>query len=175
MAIRATGLILLLAAGLALAACQPAQQIASKPVKASLRKTVPAEQMLGRTSVVVRTYKKEADGSTSEVTGAKCTLRSRELAAQVTTPQIVNYPVFLQAARFANRGKPGNMVVTCKVAGMTGTKTIAAFAGVPSKSNSSTSFVNGQAVTTSSYGLHGKQLATSQPWGYGGLIRVDLQ
>jgi hypothetical protein len=113
---RATVLIGLALFGLA--ACQTGIEPTLQPVKAALSGSVSQDRLLGTQSIMIRTYTGKGSAR-AEVSGQPCTLSAAEFSAKVTTPQAVIVPTFLQGARFANRGRPGALTVTCNGAATT--------------------------------------------------------
>lgn len=78
-------------------------------------RTIPQDQSLGTYVANVRSFVMQG-GDRVEVVGARCTLRSRDVTATVTTPALVHVPLYIQGARFTDRGRPSKMTVTCKSA-----------------------------------------------------------
>jgi hypothetical protein len=172
------GLVWAVASAALLIACTSGLEITRAPVTAAARVAVPAERVAGQTGLVVRAYQKDASGKSVEVQNAVCDLRSPEFQARVSTPQQVRYPQFIQAARFAGRGQPGTLTVTCRAGNAQGQTTSDAVPlnvtptySAPVTTTTST----GQTLTTSTSTLYSKQLASSYPWHYGAIIRVDME
>lgn len=158
-----------LLAAMLLTACGLEQlDIVSAPTKARMVRSVPDARLLGWSGTPVRTYLKEGEKRGAEIAGAVCQIRARDFRATVTTPAIVELPVYVQGARFAERGKPGPIDITCRVDGKSGRATIEAMAsGAQNMSYHSPGYTTngtyaGGTTTTVFYG----QLASSYPWRY---------
>ncbi len=164
-----------------LAACEDPMAVSGPPKTASVSKSLPQERVLGTASSVIRTFHLNAEGKREEIGGVPCTVRSRHFSAKIVSPQRVNYPSFLQAARFEDRGHPGTLTVSCSGGGKSGAFTVdaapanlatgAIHARVDAVYSDGTRTTQGGAFTAP---IHSKQLASSYPWSYAGTIIVDL-
>lgn len=151
-------------------ACQSGVAPTLKPVSAALSGGVSRDRLIGSHPVMVRTYS-SASGKRVEVAGIPCTLRATEFSAAVVTPQIASLPMFLQGTRFANRGRPGPMTVTCKGVSV---KVDSFPIGGSAAPNTTTSGTPGQAgyMQTTTGVFVGNSGA--RPWGYPAAVAVDL-
>ncbi|MEP4197622.1 MAG: hypothetical protein ABJL99_18520 [Aliishimia sp.] len=165
-------LTVLLAATLVSACATPRLEINPKVVDMTKRVAVPDAQLAGPARALVRTYVKGSDGKNVELGNAVCTLRSREYSGRVTTPQLVKYTAFLQAARFKGRGKPGPLVVTCLADGKKATTTLEPIP-LGAETRRTSDYVDGQ-IAVQTVVLSG-QLASSYPWGYPYAINLVLE
>lgn len=158
---------------LLLSGCAPtASDLPEKSVVLAKRMAISQDRTIGQSASVVRTFTKDATGKSVEVRNAICDVRSDELSGRVTSPQRIVYPVFIQAARFKNRGKPGNLVVSCKASGKAGTVVLEPGPGNLAGRTNTTTDSNG--VTVSMVPLL-RSISSSYPWVYQGAIRVELE
>ena len=69
-------------------------------------------------STLVRSYATGADGERVEVKGAVCSASNAVISVRnVTTPALVEMPMYLQADRFKNQGKPPALNWRCSYQG----------------------------------------------------------
>ena len=67
------------------------------------------------TTMVIRSYKLDADGKRVEIGGVQCSAKNKWLSMPtVTTPAQIIAPTYLQADRFANGGQPPALQITCR-------------------------------------------------------------
>ncbi len=161
----------------AIAACADTSlPVSGQPVTMTQSRAVDAAQTIGGSTTLVRTFTADADGKLVEVSGVTCRMRSDQLTAQVITPQYVTYPNFLQASRFANRGQPDPLVVTCRNGEASATQVVPAFpqGGAGARSTTSTSTSGTTTVSTSLVPLTGN-VASSYPWTFPSQIRVTIE
>ena len=154
---------------LLLAACQADVAPTLKPVDAKISGGVGSDRLIGSQTVTVRSFA-QVDGKRTEVPGVACTVRAAEFSANVVTPQGVVIPSFLQGERFAKRGQPGQMAVTCKGKAVA----FAAFpagGSVPVTTSSGTPGQPGYMQTTTGVLVGNK---SAQPWVYPAVVAVDL-
>lgn len=92
-------------------------------VKARIQPGINSDRISNHTTTMaVRTYAvgEEKGKRGPEITGAKCTLVSDELRAEIVTPGQVVLPNFRQKKEFEARGVPGSLLVTCKTPSLSG-------------------------------------------------------
>lgn len=118
------------------AACdvQPPVKITSEPAAVSFVSGAPDGRIRqDRTETVVRAYKsaQTEDGKATrlEVAGARCTLTSDHIRAEVITPQAVQLPKYDQQAKLEDRGVPPSVLVKCKADKLEGQALLAAKPG----------------------------------------------
>lgn len=164
-------------AALGLAACAPdGLEITSAPQSMKKLRTIPQDRSLGTSVATVRAYVEQGD-ETVEVAGARCTLRSRDVSATVTTPAMVRLPLYVQGARFADRGRPSDLTLSCRAPQGSGSEVVEPGpVGQSTSTDHSTVYANGQptAGSVSTTTFH-SQLASSYPWGYGARLGVVLK
>lgn len=119
-----------------LGACdvQPPVKITSEPAAVSFVSGAPDGRIRGdRTETVVRAYRaaqtEDGKATSVEVSGARCTLTSDHIRAEVITPQAVQLPKYDQQAKFENRGVPPSILVKCKADNLEGQALLAAQPG----------------------------------------------
>lgn len=153
---------LICAAGF-LAACSTSMDV-SNTAEAKLRKTVP--NAFDSYDQTLRAYQK-VGGKRSEIAGAVCSLKNDILSLpSVTTPSTVRMPSFLQADRFANRGKPPKLAMLCKFNGQSKSFTVEATSQVTNQTTQqSVAYGNGYVGTASTTRLTGR-LSSTLPWRY---------
>ncbi|KAB7610400.1 hypothetical protein F9L33_13950 [Amylibacter sp. SFDW26] len=65
--------------------------------------------------VILRSYKVNDEGKKVEFSGAQCSGRNAFVSfSKASTPANIQLPTYLQGERFANRGKPPALKVSCK-------------------------------------------------------------
>lgn len=169
--------ILIGALALGLTACGPEQlDITSAPQSMKKLRTIPQDRSLGSSVATVRTYVEQGD-ETVEVAGVRCTVRSRDVSATVTTPALVRLPLYVQGARFADRGRPSDLTLSCKAPQGSGVEVVEPGpVGQSTSTDHSTVYANGQpaAGSVSTTTFH-SQLSSSYPWGYGARLGVVLK
>ncbi|MEX0304967.1 MAG: hypothetical protein AB3N24_21335 [Leisingera sp.] len=103
----------------ALAGCvEPPLQVESEPASFAFLAGAPKDRLgSGTTKTTIRAYQKvvSSDGETSnkEIKGAKCTLTSDHLRAEVVTPQMVVLPKYDQDPNLKERGVPPSVLISC--------------------------------------------------------------
>lgn len=161
----------------AFAACADTSlPVSGPPVAMAQSSAISADQTLGRSTTLIRTFTKGADGTLTEISGVTCRARSDQLSAQVITPQYVTYPTFLQAARFDNRGQPDALVVTCTNGDRTGTQVMAPVTQGSSRSQTATTTTTSgdTTISTSLVALTGN-VSSSYPWSFPAQLRVEIE
>lgn len=146
--------------------------ITQPTVIASTRPALNRDQTLGQRGVIIRSYA-NVEGKRTEVAGARCSLRSNEFSANVTTPGGVAIPMLIQGSRFANRGKPTPLTVTCEGNELRKTITVDAVPLLASGGNTTTSSSSGATVSVST-SVISSATAASKPWTFPN-ISVELQ
>ena len=156
-------------AGLAvLAACGTSPALDLRPVS-DVRLLSNPEHSFGRNVVTVRSFAMDAEGNRVEIAGAQCRLRSAWFSvAPLVTPGQFVAPNYLQAERFAERGRPPAISGTCTFDGKrvavrsdpTVQRLNSTDSGVPAY-NAQT----GQTVTPTTTTLTSR-LSSSLPWFY---------
>jgi hypothetical protein len=164
----------LVAAGLGACDVTPSLPVEQAPERLRTSSVVSADRTLGLAGSVVRTYVQGPDGNDVEVAGVSCQISSGELSGRVTTPQMINYPLFIQADRFANRGQPSSLQVTCSYNGKSARQSVSP--GLQSRARAATqnTAVAPNTVTSSFVPLTGA-VSSSYPWVYPPQIRVNLR
>lgn len=105
------------AAAAVLTACVPALEL-NEPVAATV--TSRAESQFQTAPFTIRSYTLDAEGEAVEFAGAVCSGRSRGVSFRnVATPAVIVAPTYLQAERFADRGRPAPLRITCRANGET--------------------------------------------------------
>ncbi|OBY24296.1 hypothetical protein A9D60_09890 [Leisingera sp. JC1] len=118
-----------------LTACgEPALKIESEPASFAFLASAPKERLgNGNTKTTVRVFKsvQGSGGKTvrKEIRGAKCTLTSDHLRAEVVTPQQVVLPKYDQDAKLEARGVPPSILISCKSGDLNGSFLLAAKPG----------------------------------------------
>lgn len=118
-----------------LTACvEPALEIESEPASFAFLAGAPKERLGNGTSqTTIRAFKsvEESGGKTvrKEIRGAKCTLTSDHLRAEIVTPQQVVLPKYDQDAKLAERGVPPSIHISCKAGELKGSALLAAKPG----------------------------------------------
>ncbi|EBA13763.1 hypothetical protein [Roseobacter sp. CCS2] len=161
----------------AIAACAGTSlPVSGTPVAMIQSRAVDSGQTIGGSTTLIRTFAADAAGDVVEVSGVTCRLRSDQFTAQVITPQFVTYPNFLQASRFANRGRPDPLVVTCRNGDKAGTQVVTAVTqgGPGSRTTNSTSTSGTTTVSTAFVPLTGN-IASSYPWTFPAEVRVTVE
>ena len=103
-------------AALFIGACtESGQPLNTTPVSITLSPALQA-RTISYDRVVLRSMQPGPDGKPVELAGAKCTLKSSDLSAELVTPAAVNLPRV--------KGQPGPITVTCRAAGKSGSKQI---------------------------------------------------
>ncbi len=154
---------------LALAGCMQTAEITRAPAQANLLASVPAERIAENTSkITIRAFRPGEKPNTrgEEIIGAKCTLVSDELRAEIITPQEVVVPKFKQNKAFANRGVPGSIVVRCSGGGATGQTIVTAN---EKQAATTVGAGAGAAILTT---LVTAAVASSTPWTYSSFANV---
>jgi len=164
--------MLVLAAVAVLSGCgAPGLEVTGGPDTLATR-SLSGDRVAGQQSSFVRTYRKDAAGKEVEIGNAVFTLRSAELSGRIRTPSEIRYPVFLQGARFANRGKPSPLKITCRADGKQAVATVEAFPrgakDVRTDSYGGTGTISATTTVLSS------RLSSSFPWAYPYGIRIVL-
>lgn len=119
----------------ALTACvEPPLTIESEPASFAFLASAPKERLgSGTTKTTIRAYQKvmNSDGETSnkEVKGAKCTLTSDHLRAEIVTPQMVVLPKYDQDPNLKERGVPPSILISCAAGERTGSTLLTANPG----------------------------------------------
>lgn len=169
-------LLAALGGAMALAACQSGIEIESKPVPLKKAGHVTSDRVVGKAQMVVRAYTLDSAGKRQEMSGASCNIASKELRGGVTTPAIATYPLFIQANRFPNAGKPGNVKVTCRAKGKTVSRTFEPFPAAPGHvgTTTTTTFSDGTTISTSTTRLTGNHLQT-YPWRFAGQVEMVFE
>lgn len=154
-----------------LSACAELAEPTAPPTSAALSATYPKERLGQNTSnTTIRTFIPSAEEGKppTEVLGAKCTLVSDELTANVTTPQAVILPTFKQRAEFSNRGVPGAISVNCRTPGKSGQALVTA-------NEKKVAVVTGGGIAGLLIGAAvSGAVASSTPWTYPADVRVTL-
>lgn len=163
-----------LLAALALAGCVSSAKITEPDMR--VRATSAAkDRVVGASPFVIRTYTLDAAGKRQEVTGATCDLKSADIAARTTTPRRLILPIYVQGKRFANRGAPAVVTVTCRAQGMTGSTRITPLPFGAKGGNKTTSQASGtQGVSVSTTTLSDR-MVSANPWTYGAGVGVTLK
>lgn len=159
-------------AAIAVAGCTPEPaKVTQEPVSAAVKRGTDTKRFAqGTTQVVIRAYKKNADGKTSsEVVGAKCKVESDELLAEVITPQAVIVPNFRQNTAYPNRGLPSALLVNCKADALRGTATAA------SNEKQVATAVGGGLLAAVVSTAVSVAVANSTPWIYPTIVKVPMQ
>ncbi|PJI86200.1 hypothetical protein BC777_2565 [Yoonia maricola] len=161
----------------AFAACADTSLPVSGPTVAMTQsRAINADQTIGTSTTLVRTFIKDAEGNRTEISGVTCRLRSDQLSAQVITPQNVAYPTFLQAARFEKRGLPDALVVTCSNGDRSGTQVMPPVTqGSARPQPGTTTTTSGSTtVSTSLVPLTGN-ISSSYPWTFPARLDVEIE
>jgi len=163
-----------LAVCFAVVGCTTGVEITSDTVTPSVVKRIPIEQSLGSADVTVRTYVEDSAGKKTEVSGVACRLRSSDISARVVTPARVALPIYVQGDRFAGRGQPSPLEVSCQSSAGSTTTEIPASPNIPTASPDYYYSSQPGVVTINSTPQYG-QLASSYPWTYGAAIALVLE
>ncbi len=165
--------VLAAAAATVLGGCstQPPKVAITQPILTVQATSSAKDRVVGSTYMDLRTYIKDEDDQLKEVTGADCTLSSRDLRASLETPRLLRLPAYAQGARYEDRGMPAPIEVTCKAPGLRGATTITAAPGSGHRNSGTTTYSNGVSVTTMP--LTGNRSSIS-PWTYGSSTMVIL-
>lgn len=163
-------------AGLLVVGCNTTPvEITRDEVTARKLRSIPEARLLRDQTTFVRTYT-GTEKKRTEVSGARCTLKTADVTAQVTTPAKVRLPVYVQGKRFENRGRPSDMTITCRADGQTTTVTVAPEPiGTSTYSSSNTAYYNDGSSSITTVVTHASRLSSSYPWGYGPSIGVMLK
>lgn len=119
----------------ALTGCvEPPLQIESEPASFAFLASAPKERLgNGTTKTTIRAYQRvvSSDGKTSnkEIMGAKCTLTSDHLRAEVVTPQQVILPKYDQDPQVKERGVPPSILISCSAGKLSGKNLLTAKPG----------------------------------------------
>ncbi|MEX0304966.1 MAG: hypothetical protein AB3N24_21330 [Leisingera sp.] len=120
-------------------------------------------------STLVRSFAKGEDGERVEFAGAVCSASNALVSVKsVTTPALVEMPMYLQADRFKNQGKPPALNWRCSYQGKVVKLTTEAASGRGNTVVYGTSTYNASTGTYSqptTYQLTSR-LSSTLPWGY---------
>ena len=163
-----------LLAALTLAGCVQSAKITEPDLNVQAT-SVAKDRVVGTHPLVVRTYVLDAAGKQQEVTGASCDLRSADISARTTTPRRLFLPIYVQGKRFAKRGAPAPVAVTCRGNGKTGSTRIEPLPFGTNSRNTTTSQASGtQGVSVSTTTLS-TRMVSATPWTYGSAVNVVLK
>ena len=158
---------------LALVACDTSAPLSSD---AQVRVVKKAENQFNTAQTVIRAFATGDDGKLVEVTGVRCDLQSGWVRVRgMSVPGAVALPTYLQAERFADRGRPPNMTGTCIYKGR---KIPVLIQPSAARSNQSTTQSTGYNATTGTYGTATttrltRKLSSTLPWYYPG-YRIEV-
>lgn len=163
-----------LLAALMLTGCVESAKITEPDLR--IRATsVAKDRVVGAHPLVVRTYVLDAAGKQQEVTGATCDLKSADISARTTTPRRLILPTYAQGKRFAKRGAPAPVAVTCRGNGKAGTTRITPLPfGAESKNATTSQSTGSQGVSVRTTTLSGRMVSAT-PWTYGSAVSVVLR
>ncbi|MGV6839034.1 MAG: hypothetical protein ACWA40_02445 [Planktomarina sp.] len=120
----------------ALSACtgQMPAEITQEPTVAAFTQNAPMDRIgQGTVKTTVRAYRaavtEDGDAVRQEVVGAKCTLESDHIRAQVITPQEVVLPNYIQSGELEDRGVSPSILVSCSADDVRGNALLAAKPG----------------------------------------------
>lgn len=119
----------------ALTGCmEPPLEVSSEPASFAFLASAPKERLgNGTTKTIIRAYQsvESSAGKTTnkEIKGAKCTLTSDHLRAEVITPQQVILPKYDQDPELSERGVPPSILVSCQAGTLKGSTLLTANPG----------------------------------------------
>lgn len=161
---------------LLLGACGPQSAKITQP-DLNVRATSAAkDRVVGQFPLVIRTYVTGTDGKKTEVTDANCRLQSSDLSVATMTPRRLYMPIYVQGARFKNRGAPAPVRVTCRGDGREGSTTLKPYpvGSTANSSNQTTSYSGGNSINVKTTSLTAR-MASAKPWTYGTAVSVVLK
>jgi hypothetical protein len=155
---------------LALAACQVTPGLpVNDAITASVQRSTDNE--FDRTTMIIRSYRADENGDTQEIAGAVCSGRNGLVSFRnAITPAAVRMPTYLQADRFANRGRPPALSVSCRLDGQTARVVVQAMSQAGNTTTTGTGVYNpntGTTTTPVTTRLDGR-LSSTLPWFYPG-------
>ena len=124
----------------------------------------------------IRSFRAGPDGKQVEFGGAVCSGSNAHVSfSGLVTPGVVTLPTYLQADRFANRGQPPALTVTCRAEGKTVNVNLSASNG---RSNQTTYSGGQYNAATGTYSNPqstrlNSRLSSTLPWYYPG-TRVEF-
>jgi len=116
-------LVTLLAVACVAGCGAPLEPVSGPPTAMAVVSEAGVQRNGGISPVVVRTYLK-VNGQDVEVSGARCTVRSKQLRGALVSPQVLRIPNYKQSDALPSRGKPENLQVSCSYNGKTGSAII---------------------------------------------------
>lgn len=109
-------------------------EVTTDPASFSFLASAPKERLgNGTTKTTVRAYQSVQDSNgkavNKEIKGAKCTLTSDHLRAEIITPQQVILPKYDQDPELSERGVPPSILISCKAGELSGSTLLTAKPG----------------------------------------------